>query len=118
MRGIFSSVSRWTVVIATLTGLIASSALAQHRPAAPVQPIVPTTYFRTFSSEHPVLARIRPGDTVFTRTVDAGGFDEKGIRRSAPGNPLTGPFYIQGAVPGDVILVRLLKVRLNRTSGV
>lgn len=75
------------------------------------------TYYRTFSHAHPVLARINPGDTVRTRTLDAGGQDEHDVRRSEPGNPLTGPFFIEGAEPGDSLLVRFDRVRCNRSWG-
>jgi acetamidase/formamidase len=30
------------------------------------------------------------------------------------GNPQTGPFYIEGAMPGDTLVVHLVRVRLNR----
>ena len=74
-------------------------------------------YYRTFSHQHPVLKRIMPGDLVVTKTVDSGGKDEKGVERSERGNPLTGPFFIEGAEPGDGILVHFQKVRLNRNWG-
>ena len=74
-------------------------------------------YYRTFSHQHPVLKRILAGDTVITKTVDSGGKDEKGVERSAGGNPLTGPFYIEGVDAGDAIAVRFHKVRLNRNWG-
>src|SRR5262249_40515941 len=31
------------------------------------------------------------------------------------GNPLTGPFYIDGAFPGDTLVVKLNRLRLNGT---
>jgi acetamidase/formamidase len=50
--------------------------------------------------------------------VDSAGFDAEGIRHTKThGNPLTGPFYIEGAEPGDAILVHLDRVRLSRTTG-
>ena len=61
----------------------------------------------------PVL-RIHPGDTVRTWSVDAGGRDKQGNRRSAGGNPQTGPFYVEGALPNDTLVVRLNRVRTNR----
>ena len=79
--------------------------------------IVAKTYYRTFNRAYPVLARIQPGDTVVTKTLDSGGQDDKGAHLSEPGNPLTGPFYIEGAEPGDAIAIRLNKVRLNRNWG-
>ena len=70
----------------------------------------------TFDRHHPVEARIKPGDTIITKTVDSAGWDYLGIRRTKThGNPLTGPFYVEGAEPGDALVVHLKKVRLNRT---
>jgi acetamidase/formamidase len=79
--------------------------------------VAATKYHHTFSAAHPVLKRVRPGDTVATKTLDAGGQDEKDARLSTPSNPLTGPFYIDGAEPGDALLVRFTKLKLNRKWG-
>lgn len=85
------------------------------KPAAPrTHTFEPTEFHRTFS---PVIApalRIFPGDTVKTKSVDAGGNDENSVRRSLGGNPLTGPFFIEGAVPGDTLVIKLNRVRTNR----
>jgi amidase len=79
--------------------------------------VVAETYYRTFSRSNAILATIAPGDTVRTRTLDAGGQDFDDARRSEPGNPLTGSFYIQGAEPGDALAVRFDRVRCNRNWG-
>jgi len=77
-----------------------------------------TTYYRTFSRAHPPVARIRPGDIVITKTLDAGGLDEKGVRRHPEfGNPLTGPFYVEGAEPGDAVRVEFRRLTMNRNWG-
>jgi acetamidase/formamidase len=76
----------------------------------------PTAFHRLFSGTIPPALRINPGDTVRTTTVDAGGNDAKGTRRSLGGNPETGPFYIETAMPGDTLVVKLNRVRLNRDS--
>jgi acetamidase/formamidase len=89
------------------------ASLASDEPA----PVIATTYYRTFSHAHPVLKRIKPGEVVTTKTVDSAGLDEKDVKRSEPFNPLTGPFFIEGAEPGDAIVVHLQKVRLNRDWG-
>ena len=52
-----------------------------------------------------------------TKTLDAGGQDEKDVRRSEPSNPLTGPFFVEGAEAGDALIIRFLKVRMNRNWG-
>jgi amidase len=79
----------------------------------------PTQFHRLFSGNIEPALHINPGDTVQTKSVDAGGVDEKGEHRSLGGNPLTGPFYIEGAVPGDTLVVHLNRIRLNRdTAGI
>src|SRR6185436_9458396 len=64
----------------------------------------------------------KPGDTLETRTVDAFG----GVIRK-PGdtmalvkgdNPLTGPFAIAGAEPGDTLVVKFLDLEVDSTQGV
>jgi acetamidase/formamidase len=98
---------------------LAMSLLAVAAPALADEPtnVVPTTYHRTFSHSHPVLKKIRPGEVVATRTIDSAGIDEKDVKRSEPFNPLTGPFAVEGAEPGDALVVHLRKVRLNRDWG-
>ncbi len=76
------------------------------------------TYHREFSSAIPPVMHIFPGDSVSTSTVDAEGIDAGGTRRSAGGNPLTGPFYIENAWPGDTLVVRFTRIRLNRDSAI
>jgi acetamidase/formamidase len=74
----------------------------------------PTVFYRQFSAQNKPVLTVAPGDTIATSTVDAGGSDAKGVRRVLGGNPQTGPFYIEGAMPGDTLVVRLVRVRLNR----
>ncbi|MCC6165794.1 MAG: acetamidase/formamidase family protein [Caldilineaceae bacterium] len=76
----------------------------------------PTHYFTTIGSHEPVL-RIADGDTVVTTTVDARGADSSGSVITARGNPMTGPFYVEGAEPGDTLAVTLDKLRPNRLRG-
>lgn len=74
----------------------------------------PSVFYRQFSPANKPVLTIAPGDTVHTTTVDAGGTDEKGVTRVLGGNPETGPFYIEGAEPGDTLVVHILTLRLNR----
>jgi acetamidase/formamidase len=76
----------------------------------------PTHYFTTIGSHPPVL-RIADGDTVITTTVDARGQDASGNQITTPGNPMTGPFYVEGAAPGDTLVVKLECLRPNRPHG-
>ena len=74
----------------------------------------PIEFHRRFSYAVPPVLRIFPGDTVKTKSVDAGGTDENSVHRSMGGNPLTGPFYIEDAIPGDTLVIKLNRVRTNR----
>jgi amidase len=76
----------------------------------------PAAFHRFFSGTIPPALHINPGDTVRTTTVDAGGRDAKNTQRSNGGNPQTGPFYVEGAYPGDTLVVKLNRIRLNRDS--
>ena len=75
---------------------------------------VPQMFQRAFSSKTEPVLHIWPGDTVHTRSVDAGGTDEKGVTRVLGGNPLTWPFYIVTAMPGDVLAITIKNLKLNR----
>jgi len=76
----------------------------------------PTKFYNYFASRYEPVLHIAPGDTVETWSVDAGGGDASGKQRSPGGNPLTGPFFVDGAWPGDTLVVRLNRVRLTRDT--
>jgi acetamidase/formamidase len=85
--------------------------------AAPTtRDFVPTAFHRFFSGNIEPALHINPGDTIRTTTVDAGGYDATGAHRSNGGNPETGPFYVEGAMPGDTIAVKFQRIRLNRDT--
>jgi len=76
----------------------------------------PTYYHRTLGSHEPVL-RIADGDSVITSTIDARGYDAHLDRVSPPGNPQTGPFFVEGAEPGDTLAVHIDRLVPNRATG-
>jgi amidase len=76
----------------------------------------PDHYYTTMGAHPPVL-RIAPGDTVITTTVDAIGQNaDKELVADRP-NPQTGPFSVEGAEPGDTLVVRLDRITPNRDTG-
>jgi amidase len=77
----------------------------------------PTHFHTTIGSHEPVL-RVASGDTIRTWTVDSGGYDHNGDHLTDGGNPQTGPFYLEGAEPGDTLRVRFDSIRPNRVRGV
>ena len=74
----------------------------------------PTVFYRQISALNKPVLTVNPGDTIHTATVDAGGNDLNGVTRSLGGNPQTGPFFVTGAMPGDVLVVHIKKLTLNR----
>ena len=76
----------------------------------------PTVYHVAIGAHEPVL-HIDSGDTVVTTTVDAGGVDAAGEAVTEGGNPQTGPFYINGAAPGDTLAVHFDRLVPNRKMG-
>jgi acetamidase/formamidase len=75
---------------------------------------VPERFYNTFSFAHPPALRIRPGDRVVTKTVDAGGGDWNGRSVAQGPNPQTGPFFVEGAEPGDMLVVSIERITVNR----
>jgi acetamidase/formamidase len=80
----------------------------------PVIRVAPDTFFNTLWRGHPVVARIKPGDVVFTRLLDAGARDYQNIQRAQPSNPMVGPIHVDGAEPGDAIAITFRKIRPSR----
>ena len=76
----------------------------------------PTHYHTTIGSHEPVL-RIADGDTVITTAVDASGRDARNEQVTPGGNPQTGPFYVEGAEPGDTLALRLDHLYPSRDNG-
>src|SRR6266853_6457160 len=77
----------------------------------------PKEFYNTFSGAHKPVLTIKPGDHVVTSTLDAGGVDSAGVKRAQGPHPETGPFYIDGAEPGDTLVVHLLRLETNRATG-
>lgn len=76
----------------------------------------PDHYHNTIGSHPPVL-HIAPGDSVITTTVDAWGMDDTEKKVTDGPNPMTGPFYIDGAEVGDTLVVHIDRLTPNRITG-
>jgi hypothetical protein len=78
----------------------------------------------TYCFSHKPVLRIKPGDSVITSTKDASNdvyavtdktlFPKLDLSKV---NPQTGPFYIEGAAPGDTLVVHIDKIDFNRDWG-
>src|SRR5215510_2369218 len=94
-------------------GLVAACTTAA---SAETHRFTPTQFYNTWSAAHPPALRIKPGDRVITKTVDAAGVDWNGKTVATRPNPETGPFYVEGAEPGDMLVVTFEKIETNRAT--
>ncbi len=70
-----------------------------------------------YGPSQPVL-RVHPKDIIETNTVDADGHavEDAGLKPKGP-NPLTGPFFIEGAEPGDTLAIKFLAIDVDGKQG-
>ena len=109
-----------TVLLLSLAGFVLSGpAVAAEVKYDPGDKV----YF-TYCYAHPPAERIKPGDSVVTNTRDASNdafsVSDKTVYPKldlAKVNPQTGPFYVEGAEPGDTLMVHLDSVEPNRDWG-
>lgn len=76
----------------------------------------PHIYHNVLGPVEPVL-KVNPGDRIITTTADAHGYDGHLEKVAEKPNPVTGPFYIEGAEPGDTLLAHLEMTCPNRDTG-
>jgi acetamidase/formamidase len=76
----------------------------------------PKRFHNVIGTAEPVLT-VADGDTIVAATVDAWGFDARGARVAGPPNPMTGPFFVVGAEPGDTLSVRIDRMSPTRDDG-
>ena len=99
------------------TALAALLAVTCSAPAvAETHRYKPTAGVQTFAVRPPVLT-VKPGDTVETETFSKpGDYYDPAVAGPWPGE--VGPFFIEGAAPGDTLVVRILKLVPNRDVAV
>jgi amidase len=109
----------WTIAVAMVTLLTGASPARAQRVVryTPSERDLKFVY-----ATAPPVATLMPGDTLETNTFDAFGNVIK-----KPGdtmalvkgdNPLTGPFAIAGAEPGDTLAIRILELTVDSDRGV
>ena len=105
--------------------LLSAAACAQSASEQPVvvhYQVKPGELKYTFAASYAPVARLKSGNILETNTVDCFGnaIKKPGDTLSmAPGdNPLTGPFYIEGAEPGDTLAVKILDLQVDGDQGV
>ena len=114
------------ILVLALSFALPLSAFAQS-PAVPAKPDV-VQYHATIDNVKyvfgvaPPVAHLKPGNV-----LEANSLDCFGNALQKPGdsmalvkgdNPLTGPFYMDGAEPGDTLVVRILDLQVDGKQGV
>ncbi|PYX89391.1 MAG: hypothetical protein DMG67_15215, partial [Acidobacteria bacterium] len=76
----------------------------------------------TYAASYAPVARLKPGDILETNTVDCFGnaIQKPGdtLSMAKGDNPLTGPFFIEGAEPGDTLAIKILSLEVDGNQGV
>src|ERR1700758_2283855 len=109
-------------VLATL--LLSASLFAQSSEEGKVvrYELKPSELKYTYAASYSPVAHLKSGNILETNTVDCFGnaIKKPGDTLSmAPGdNPLTGPFFVDGAEPGDTLAVKILDLAVNGNQGV
>jgi len=101
-------------LIGVAVAVLASIGAAAQTPAP--RTFIPERFYNTFSFAHPPAMRIKPGERIATKTADAAGVDWNGKQVAQGPNPQTGPFYVEGAEPGDMLVVSIEKIEINRNT--
>ena len=76
----------------------------------------PTTFQAYYYAGNKPGIHIFPGDIVHTWSPDSAGTDKNLKRVALGGNPNIGPIYVEGALPGDTLVVHLIKIEPNRKT--
>src|SRR6187200_692013 len=103
---------RMPVIVAV--AVLLTSVVSAQTPA--MRSFVPERFYNTFSGAHPRALTIKPGERILTKTIDAGGNDWNGKQVAQGPNPQTGPFFVEGAEPGDMLILTFARIELNRAT--
>ena len=109
------------LILATPTAALAQASSVASKPEV-VQYHATIDVVKYVYGVAPPVARLRPGNILEANSLDCFG---NGIQK--PGdtlalakgdNPLTGPFFIEGAEPGDTLVVHILDLQVDGNQGI
>jgi acetamidase/formamidase len=76
----------------------------------------------TYAASYAPVAHLKSGNILETNTVDCFGnaIQKPGdtLSMAKGDNPLTGPFYIDGAEPGDTLAIKILDLQVDGDQGI
>jgi amidase len=106
--------------IFVILALAASSGFAQSGNTVKFRATIDNVKY-VYASAEPV-ARLKSGDILDTNTLDCFGNAIKKpsdpLSLAKGDNPLTGPFFIEGAEPGDTLAVKILELEVDSDHGI
>ena len=123
----------WLLALASASWLLplALSQAAAPQPTAPPSepPASKVVTFRATAENvkslfgvAPSVAALHPGDILDTNTLDCFGgaiaSPTDTLGKVKMENPLTGPFYIEGAQPGDTLVIKFLELTVDGDQGI
>ncbi|HLJ85492.1 MAG TPA: acetamidase/formamidase family protein [Candidatus Angelobacter sp.] len=110
---------RYLVALCILSGLACAQDSGQGKVVK--YEVKPSELKYVYGTMQPVV-RLKSGDILETNTVDCFG---NAIRKpgdtlsmSKGDNPLSGPFYVEGAEPGDTLAVKILDIKVDGDQGI
>src|SRR5437870_3714528 len=108
------------IALALLSGMLGGTTVAAQTGTVKYHATINDVKY-VYGVAQPV-ARLKSGDTLETNTVDAFGnaIQKPGDTLSMVkgDNPLTGPFHIESAEPGDTLAVKILDLQVDGNQGV
>jgi amidase len=114
-----------SVVFRLATLLIAATALAQtgsEEGKIVRYDLKPSELKYTYAASYTPVARLKSGNILETSTVDCFGNAIKKpgdtLSMATGDNPLTGPFFIEGAEPGDTLAIKILDLQVDGNQGI
>jgi acetamidase/formamidase len=112
---------KWFLIIAILARVVCAQNQPEEGNIVHYQ-LKPSELKYTYAASYAPVAHVKSGNILETNTVDCFG---NAIRK--PGdtlsmakgdNPLTGPFYIDGAEPGDTLAIKVLDLQVDGDQGI
>jgi acetamidase/formamidase len=108
------------LILRSVTIFVAGTLLAQTGKVVSYHATIDTVKY-VYGPAEPV-ARLKPGDILDTNTLDCFGnvIQKPGdtLAKVKGDNPLSGPFYVEGAQPGDTLVVKILDLQVDGSQGI
>jgi len=116
------SFARLSLLLVIPAGVYAQSSSSQAAEANVVKFHATLENVKYVYGVAPPVARLKPGNILEANSLDCFGnaIQKPGDKLSlaAGDNPLTGPFFVDGAEPGDTLVVHILDLQVDSNQGV